>query len=180
MDRRFTLPKRVTSRTWGPPPPWPGPWISKTTTLHVHHAFLYISLSSLHDYNAKVPNSTIFRAQEHKTTTFFFFSWTLIQGGASGQEGLLLSQNFSALQVDASASQIKVQIKLTYQYKVSRHSWAVHQDRRHFFHHKTSLRYKLSCQQCDNSGPWWWYKYSFYSTANRSHHWRKKHAVRRL
>ena len=29
--------------------------ISKTTTLHVHHAFLYISLPSLHDYNVKVP-----------------------------------------------------------------------------------------------------------------------------
>ena len=28
--------------------------ISKTTTLHVHHAFLYISLPSLHDYNVKV------------------------------------------------------------------------------------------------------------------------------
>ena len=25
--------------------------ISKTTTLHVHHAFLYISLPSLHDYD---------------------------------------------------------------------------------------------------------------------------------
>ena len=103
-----------------------------------------------------------------------------LMGGASGQEGLLPSQNVSTLQVDASASQIKLQIKLTYQYKVSRHSWAVHQDKRGCYHHKTSLRYKLSCQQCDNSGPWWWYKYSFYSTANRSHHWRKKHAVRRL
>ena len=29
---------------------------SKTTTLHVHHAFLYISLPSLHDYNVKLPN----------------------------------------------------------------------------------------------------------------------------
>ena len=27
--------------------------ISKTTTLHVHHAFLYISLTSLHDYDVK-------------------------------------------------------------------------------------------------------------------------------
>ena len=25
--------------------------LSKTTTLHVHHAFLYIPLSSLHDYD---------------------------------------------------------------------------------------------------------------------------------
>ena len=29
--------------------------ISKTTTLHVHHAFLHISLPSLHDYNVKAP-----------------------------------------------------------------------------------------------------------------------------
>ena len=30
--------------------------IRQTTTLHVHHAFLYTSLPSLHDYNVKVPN----------------------------------------------------------------------------------------------------------------------------
>ena len=33
-----------------------GFWISKTTTLHVHHAFLYISLPSGLDYNVKMPN----------------------------------------------------------------------------------------------------------------------------
>ena len=27
--------------------------MSKTTTLHVHHAFLYISLQSLHNYDVK-------------------------------------------------------------------------------------------------------------------------------
>ena len=53
--------------------------ISKTTTLHVHHALLYISLPSLHDYNVKVLNFTICQGREHKTTTFFFSSWTLIQ-----------------------------------------------------------------------------------------------------
>ena len=55
--------------------------ISKTTTLHVHHAFLYISLPSLHDYNVKMPNFTSCRGREHKTTThsFFFFSWILIK-----------------------------------------------------------------------------------------------------
>ena len=49
-------------------------WISKTTTLHVHHAVLYISLPSLHNCNVKVPNFTFCRGREHKTTTFFFFS----------------------------------------------------------------------------------------------------------
>ena len=47
--------------------------ISKTTTLHVHHAFLYISLSSLPDYNVKVPEFTFCRGRGHKTTTFFSF-----------------------------------------------------------------------------------------------------------
>ena len=49
------------------------------TTLHVHHAILYISLPSLHYYNVKVFNFTFFRWQEHKPTIFFSFSWTLIQ-----------------------------------------------------------------------------------------------------
>ena len=30
--------------------------MSKTTTLHVHHAFLFISLLSLHNYVVKWPN----------------------------------------------------------------------------------------------------------------------------
>ena len=47
--------------------------IGKTTTLHVHHAFLYISLPSLHDYNVKVPNFTFCRGREQTATTFFFF-----------------------------------------------------------------------------------------------------------
>ena len=47
--------------------------ISKTTTLHMHHAFLYISVPSLPDYNVKVPEFTFCRGREHKTTTFFSF-----------------------------------------------------------------------------------------------------------
>ena len=30
--------------------------LRKPTTLHMHHAFLYISLPSLHDYEVKMPN----------------------------------------------------------------------------------------------------------------------------
>ena len=30
--------------------------INKTTTLHVHHTFLYISFLFLHDYDVKMPN----------------------------------------------------------------------------------------------------------------------------
>ena len=52
---------------------------NKTTTLLVHHGFLYISLPSLHEYNLKVTNFTFSRGREQKTTTFFFFFWTLMQ-----------------------------------------------------------------------------------------------------
>ena len=72
--------------------------------------------------------------------------------------------------ISESGNELAMQIKLTYQYKVFRHSWVVHQDRWVCYHHKTTLRYKLSCQQCDNSGSWWLYKCSFYSMASRSHH----------
>ena len=34
--------------------------LRKTTTLHVHHAFLYISLPSLNDYDAKMSNYKFF------------------------------------------------------------------------------------------------------------------------
>ena len=46
-------------------------YICQSTTLQVHHAFLYISLPLLHDYKVKLPNFTFCRGQEHETTTFF-------------------------------------------------------------------------------------------------------------
>ena len=46
--------------------------ISKTTTLHVHHAFLYISLPSLHDYEVKMPNFTFYGGRKQGTTIFSF------------------------------------------------------------------------------------------------------------
>ena len=39
----------------------------------------FCSLLSLHDYNVKMPDFTFCRGREQKTTTFFFFSWTLMQ-----------------------------------------------------------------------------------------------------
>ena len=44
--------------------------ITKTTILHVHHAFLYISLPSLHDYDVKMPNFTLYRGSTQATTKF--------------------------------------------------------------------------------------------------------------
>ena len=46
--------------------------ISKTTTLHVHHAFLYISLPSLHGYDVKLPNSVFCGEHKQATTKFNF------------------------------------------------------------------------------------------------------------
>ena len=44
--------------------------ISKTTILHVHHAFLNIFLPSLHDYDVKMPNFTMYRGSTQATTKF--------------------------------------------------------------------------------------------------------------
>ena len=58
----------------------------KTRNLHVHHAFLYILLPSLHesvhmllhDYDVKMPSFTFCGGRKRKTT-FIFFSWTSIR-----------------------------------------------------------------------------------------------------
>ena len=44
-----------------------------------HHAFLFISLPYMHDYNVKVPIFPFCRGRVHTTTTLFFLFWTLIQ-----------------------------------------------------------------------------------------------------
>ena len=46
----------------------------QTTTLHVHHAFLYFSLSSLHDYDVKIPNFTFFSFSELRYSLLEFNS----------------------------------------------------------------------------------------------------------
>ena len=46
--------------------------LSKTTTLHVHHAFLYISSPSLHHYNVKMPDFTLCGGRKQTTTNFSF------------------------------------------------------------------------------------------------------------
>ena len=46
--------------------------LRKTTTLHGHHAFLYISLPSLHDYDVKMPNCKFYRGRKQATTNLFF------------------------------------------------------------------------------------------------------------
>ena len=43
----------------------------KTTTLQVHHNFLYISLPFLHDYDVKFPNWTFHGGRKQATTKFY-------------------------------------------------------------------------------------------------------------
>ena len=54
--------------------------MSKTTTLHLHHAFLYISLQSLHNYDVKWPN--------------FMFTW---ERERQGDKLYNLCQNWGAV-----------------------------------------------------------------------------------
>ena len=56
--------------------------ISKTTILHVHHSFLYVSLPSLHDYDVKMPNFALYRGSTQATTKFplSFCTWLWFLG----------------------------------------------------------------------------------------------------
>ena len=47
-------------------------FISKTTTLHVHHAFLYIFCPFLYDYYVKMPNFAFYEGHKQVTTKFYF------------------------------------------------------------------------------------------------------------
>ena len=46
--------------------------LSKTTSLHVHDAFLYISLPLLYDYDVKMPSFTFYGGRKQATTNFSF------------------------------------------------------------------------------------------------------------
>ena len=61
---------------------------SKTTTLHVHHAFFYISLPFLHDYDVKMPNFALNGGRKQATTKVYFSFWIWIRfPGIQFQEG---------------------------------------------------------------------------------------------
>ena len=46
--------------------------LSKKTSLHVHHTFLYISLPLRHDYDLKMPNFTFYGGRKQATRKFSF------------------------------------------------------------------------------------------------------------
>ena len=47
--------------------------ISKTTTSHVHHSFLYTSFPFLHDYDVKMPNFAFFRGRKQLSNDEILF-----------------------------------------------------------------------------------------------------------
>ena len=51
-------------------------FISKTITLHVLHAYWYISLAFLHDYDMKMHNLAFYGLYKQATTKFYFSFWT--------------------------------------------------------------------------------------------------------
>ena len=71
----------------------------------MHHAFLYISLPSLYDYDLKMPNFTFCRGREQKTTTFFFFSRTSIQ-----YFRILLDDSIWRIERDGTSAIIKFEV----------------------------------------------------------------------
>ena len=48
--------------------------LSKTTSLHVRHAFLHMYLPLLHDYDAKMPNFTFYGGRPKQATAKFCFN----------------------------------------------------------------------------------------------------------
>ena len=49
--------------------------MSKTTTLHVHHTFMYISFPFLPDYDVKMTNLAFNGERKQATTKFYFSLW---------------------------------------------------------------------------------------------------------
>jgi len=64
-------------------------WQGKTTTLHVLHAFLYISLLSLHDYHVKMPNFAFCEVRKQAITKFsliLFMNLDMVDSNSAPEE----------------------------------------------------------------------------------------------
>ena len=57
----------------------------KTTTLHVHHAFLYIFSLSLHDYDVKKPHFT-FLGERDDELFFLFLNLSAVRTKSTPEE----------------------------------------------------------------------------------------------
>ena len=62
--------------------------MSKTTTLHVHYTFLYISWAALHDYDVRIPNFAFYGVHKQAKTKFCFslctWIWSLLHSTPGG------------------------------------------------------------------------------------------------
>ena len=71
-------------------------FISKTTTLHVHHAFCTFLCPFLHDYDVKMPKVAFYGGRKQATTKFYLsyctWIWCL---GIQLQEGSPTFENVS-------------------------------------------------------------------------------------
>ena len=67
--------------------------MSKTTTLHLHHAFLFISLLSLHNYDVKWPNLILLENGNGEAINSTISVWTRARSPlfSSNHNSLLLS-----------------------------------------------------------------------------------------
>ena len=88
-------------------------WIVETTTLHVHHAFLYTSLPSLQDYDGKMPNFTFYDGRKQATAKFSLSFWTWIwflvirlKRGSPGFACIWQSKWFGVIAIEIERTQI--------------------------------------------------------------------------
>ena len=63
--------------------------LSKTSGFHARHAFWYISLPLLHDYDVKIPNFTFYVGRKQATTKFSFSFVTRVQSPRNQLQGNL-------------------------------------------------------------------------------------------
>ena len=73
MDRQVTPPKRVTSPTWGPPPPCKQALNKQNNFARASCVFTAFLCHRLHDFNAKMSNSTCHVGRKQATTKFSLF-----------------------------------------------------------------------------------------------------------
>ena len=77
--------------------------LRKTTSLHVHHAFLYISLLLLHGYYVKMPNFMFYQGRKQARTKFSFSFLTWVRSPKkSNSEKFACIRHFQRIAVNAT------------------------------------------------------------------------------
>ena len=71
--------------------------LNKTTSLHLLHAFLYISLPLLHDYDVKMPSFTFYGGRKTSDDKLFFLSLNVSAVPKNDDKLFFLFLNLSAV-----------------------------------------------------------------------------------